>query len=263
MWEEEIRVALEAIKEAQKVLLDFHEQDLDVEYKGKDNPVTKADIKTDKYLRETIISEFPADGWISEESQNDPSTLQQKQRIWVVDPIDGTQDFIDNTGDFCICVAFLVDSQPVFGFVAKPAEDKLYSAIHHSGASCNSKPIEVSNIKDPKDTRIAVSNFEKRRRLLENYLPDWMRKNVKTIGSTGLRMASVAEGAVDGFFCVWELGIWDICAASLIVEEAGGKVTDFSGSPINWKMLKHPSFLASNGLVHADLLKLLESDLHS
>ncbi|MFW9991137.1 MAG: inositol monophosphatase family protein [Candidatus Odinarchaeota archaeon] len=258
MWEEEIRVALEAIKEAQKVLLDFHGQDLDVEYKSKDNPVTKADIKTDKYLRETITSEFPADGWISEEYRNDPATLQQKQRVWVVDPIDGTQDFLDKTGDFSICVALLVDSRPAFGFIAKPVENKLYGAVHGAGATCNSKPIEVSHLKDLRNVSMAVSNFEKRRQLLESHLPDWMRKNVKKIGSTALRMASVAEGTVDGFYCIWELGIWDICAPSLIVEEAGGKVTDLSGSPINWKKLRHPSFLASNGHVHASLLELLE-----
>lgn len=266
MWEEETRVAVQAIEEAKKILLDLYMEDISIDYKSKNHPVTIADVKTDKYLRDAILSEYPNDGWISEESSNDPNILQKKKRIWVVDPLDGTQDFLDQTGDFCICIAFLFKLQPIFGLIAKPAENKLYNAIHNAGVTCNSKPIEVSQLNDLKNVRIAVSNFEKRRELLKSHLPSWMQKNVKTIGSTGLKMTSVAEGVVDGFIhsneiLPMELGIWDICAASLIVEEAGGRITNLSGTPISWENMKHPSVLVTNGLIHEPLSKLLETEL--
>ncbi|MFX1514030.1 MAG: inositol monophosphatase family protein [Promethearchaeota archaeon] len=257
MWTDELKVASHAIKFAQEEILRYYGQDIRVDYKNQGEPVTSADIKSEEIMHKYISSEFPDDGWLSEESTQNPSLALKKKRIWVVDPLDGTQDFIQKTGDFSICVAFLVDIQPIFSLIVKPTENKLYQAIYKEGVTCNGQAIRVSSIKNQEKIRITVSKTDPRRERLEGCFPDWLKGNIVRIGSTALKIASVAEGAVEGFYCPWQRNIWDYSAARLILEEAGGRMTDLSGNEINKIALNVPNLLVTNGLTHEILLQFL------
>ncbi len=258
MWTEELKVATQAIKQAQKEVLRYYTQDIEVKYKNHGDPITLADSKADEVLYDLIMNEFPEDGWLSEESTQDPLLALQEKRLWVVDPLDGTKDFIQKTGDFCISVALLVDSSPILGLIARPTDGRLYQAVYRKGATCNGEQIEVSSIKEHNEIKIAVSKTDNRRHMLEGSFPDWLKKNIVKVGSTALKIISVAEGLTEGFYCPWKRNIWDYCAAGLILEEAGGKITDLFGNAISWRELILPHILASNPHIHKNLLQILK-----
>ncbi|NIO11956.1 MAG: 3'(2'),5'-bisphosphate nucleotidase CysQ, partial [Deltaproteobacteria bacterium] len=208
-------------------------KDYQIREKGIGQPVTTADLEANERIHEIIMASFPNDGWLSEESQDDPRRLS-RSRVWVIDPIDGTREFIQGVPQFAVSIALVIDGVPAVGVVFNPAEEKCFAAVRGVGAKLNDSIIRVSSRRDPDGARLLVSRAERPRR----FQPFIDRYEMEPIGSIAFRLGLVAGGKGDGTITLHSVSEWDICAGVLLVEEAGGVVVDGSG--------RHPNFNKAN-----------------
>jgi myo-inositol-1(or 4)-monophosphatase len=204
-------------------------------YKGHSSPVTEADIALDTFLKEHLSALLPQAGWLSEETADDPARLD-KSYVWIVDPIDGTRAFASGHPDWAISIALVKDARPILGILHAPIHDRLYEARIGEGAWCNGEKLQVSEADDVPHARVAgpkplVDRLERHMGPVER-LPK--------VPSLALRLARVAEGSIDIGLVSANAQDWDIAAADLILQEAGGCLTGLDGSnPIYNK--PHPS----------------------
>jgi myo-inositol-1(or 4)-monophosphatase len=194
-------------------------------YKGQSSPVTEADIALDAFLKEHLSALFPEAGWLSEETADDPSRLEQSY-VWIVDPIDGTRAFASGLSDWAISIALVRDGRPVLGILHAPIHERLYEARIGEGAWCNGERLALAQAGDVSRARVAgpkplVDRFERRMGPVER-LPK--------VPSLALRLARVADGTIDVGLVSAHAQDWDIAAADLILQEAGGRLTGFDGS---------------------------------
>ena len=224
--------------------------------KGKGQPVTEADLAVDKYLRETLTAARPDYGWLSEETEDDPSRLE-KRDVFVVDPIDGTIAFLKGKPHFTICAALVRDGRPIIGVVFNPVLDEFFAANHGEGATLNGSPIHVSARAELEDCRMLSD-----RAMLEhpawNTPPNrpWPPMHIETRNSVAYRMALVASGAFDATLALSAKRDWDMAAADIIVREAGGVVTTHDGNipRYNGTHAIQPSLIAAGLALHAEIL---------
>ena len=199
----------------------FHANESKVWDKSENNPVTDADIAVNDYLVKTLQPARPEYGWLSEETKDDASR-HERVRSFVVDPIDGTRAFIDRTPNFTVSVAVIENGQPIAGAVYNPLLDELYTAAKGLGAQMNGQSISTSYTPAIENCRM-VGYPRKFRRL------DWPEMNVSVVNSMAYRMVLVASGARDATIAFTPKSDWDLAAAALIVNEAGGIATDLHG----------------------------------
>ena len=215
--------------------------------------VTDADVAVEAFLKEALAKEYPHYGFWGEESgQSD----NQSSR-WIVDPIDGTHSFAKGQYFWSISVALEIDGELVAGSVYAPALDDLYIAIKGKGASKNGKAISVSSETSLADSMIATGFACLRSYLVENNLKRFCRIAEETtgqrrFGSAAMDLCLVADGQVDAFW-EQELNLYDVAAGALIVQEAGGTVTDFKGN----EGVFPKQILATNGKIFDQLLPLM------
>jgi len=226
-----------------------------VDFKGEVNIVTEMDRKSEALIVGYITREFPGHGIIAEES--DERKTHGAYR-WIVDPLDGTTNYSHGFPVFCVSIAFEEHGETVLGVVYNPMLDELFVAEKGRGATLNGEPIQVSGTPDlgrsllatgfPYDLRTSrVNNFDHFRNF------SLRAQAIRRAGSAALDLAYLACGRFDGF---WEmkLSAWDTAAGTLMVTEAGGRVTDFDGGEFsNFR----PRCLASNGLIHDEMLNVL------
>src|SRR5450631_3542449 len=246
--------AMSAIaREAGALLMQYFHQGLKIEYKGDADLVTAADRASEKLIRERISQQFPSHDVLGEEQGlND---LGGDYR-WYVDPLDGTTNFAHGYPVFCVSMAVehRASSRRVAGVVYDPTRDELFAAEVGKGAHLNGKAIHVSKAATLKECLLATGFPSHKRHKNPNihfYHQITLRTHgVRRAGSAALDLCNVASGRFDGF---WEFNLnpWDTAAGVLIVEEAGGKVTDFKGGPFQ---LNSRETLASDGLLHPALL---------
>ena len=251
-----------AIKEAGRVILDVYATDFDVAMKGEDEPVTKADIDANKVITEALWHYgYPI---MSEEGMDDQARFDSGY-VWIVDPLDGTGDFVRKTGEFCSMVALLKDNEPIFCVIYLPTNDTLYYAHKGEGAyvrtADGNKKLKVSDVHAVEHATAVVSRThtdEALRGLVGTIQP----KDSIPVGSNGVKAAMVAEGAVEFFINgTHKMGEWDIAAPQLLVEEAGGRVTGAFGEELTYnKKDPHAEFgiFASNGLLHDAILSRIQ-----
>jgi myo-inositol-1(or 4)-monophosphatase len=197
-------------------------------YKGPGQVVTDADLEVDALLKRALLGARPGYGWLSEESVDTAARLGQRH-LWVVDPIDGTRAFADRIPEFAISVALLEDGRPVLGIVLNPATDEHFEAVRGGGARVNGAPLVVSSHAALEDARLLSSRGEmKKRRWSETF----SQAEVRSIGSLAYKLALVAAGRADGLVSLRRTHDWDIAAAHLLIEEAGGRLTLASGEAI-------------------------------
>ncbi len=249
-------------REAGKLLLQYFHQGLKIEYKGDADLVTAADRASEALIRERIGQLFPSHDVLGEEQGlND----QGSDYRWYVDPLDGTTNFAHGYPVFCVSMALehqvseqRSSGQPgtrIAGVVYDPTRDELFTAEQGSGAQLNGKAIHVSKAAQLKECLLATGFPSHKRHKNPNihfYHQITLRTHgVRRAGSAALDLCNVASGRFDGF---WEFNLnpWDTAAGALIVEEAGGKVSRFDGSPFQ---IDSRETLASNGLVHDALLQ--------
>ena len=248
--------AMSAIaREAGALLLEYFQQKLKIEYKGDADLVTAADRASEALIREHIGQQFPGHDVMGEEQGLNDRGAEYR---WYVDPLDGTTNFAHGYAVFCVSLAIERRSgtlaRRIAAVVYDPTRAELFTAEQGKGARLNGQPIRVSKVAQLKECLVATGFPSHKRHKNPNiyfYHQITLRTHgVRRAGSAALDLCNVACGRFDGF---WEFNLnpWDTAAGALIVEEAGGKVSRFDGSPF---VLDSRETLASNGLVHDALV---------
>ena len=231
----ELREIETIAREAGEIALRFY-GNVTAEYKDADSPVTAADRAANEYIVKALSEAYPGDAILSEESHDSLDRLSAN-RVWIVDPLDGTKEFMARNGEFCIMIGLAVAGEPVLGVVYAPDRDVLYSAALSEGAW-----VERAGIRDalfcPPFKGAALRLVTSRSH--GDPLIDQMRTtlgitDVKICGSVGLKCGLIAEGERDLYVHpVPYLKEWDTCAPEIILREAGGTVTDCTGLPLRY-----------------------------
>ena len=242
----------EIAREAGALLMDFFRKRVAVEYKGDVDLVTVADRSSEKLITERIRQRWPQHGIMGEEGTR--SDLGNDYR-WYVDPLDGTTNFAHSYPVFCISLALEYKGERIAGVIFDPTRDEMFTVERGGGAFVNDRRIRVSSVSNLAECLVATG-FPSHKRHKNPNIYFYHQITLKThgvrrAGSAALDLASVAAGRFDGF---WEFNLnpWDTAAGVLLVEEAGGRVTDFTGQPFQ---IASREVLASNGIVHPDLVR--------
>ena len=228
--------------------------------KGDIDLVTEADLAAEKLIIERIKSHYPRHAILAEESgasvEIDAGKSDWK---WIIDPLDGTTNYAHGYLCFCVSIAVERAGQIEVGVVYDPTRDELFAAERGQGATLNERPIRVSTVADLNSAMLCTGfpyNVRERPDFAREFINFTMTAQaVRRDGSAALDLAYLACGRFDGF---WEDGLnaWDIAAGLLLIEEAGGRVTDFRGAPLS---IYTPKVLATNGLVHDAMMGVLRS----
>ncbi|MBF0295674.1 MAG: 3'(2'),5'-bisphosphate nucleotidase CysQ [Magnetococcales bacterium] len=228
----------------------------EVREKGHNNPLTKADLEADALLKQRLLAHCPECGWLSEETVDDPVRLDRRQ-VWVVDPIDGTKEFITGLPQFAISVALVEEGVPMAACVYNPATGETFTALAGRGAWFNGHPMCTSARQHLTGASCLASRSETRRGDWAPFLSEW---RLQTMGSIAYKLALVATGRYDMTFTLTPKNEWDFCAGDLLVREAGGMVTHKTGEPCRYNRPtpRVLSLLATNGPLHAQLLDRLK-----
>lgn len=227
--------------------------------KGKGQPVTEADLAIDKFLNETLTAARPSYGWMSEESEDDPAR-REAERVFIVDPIDGTTAFLKGRPWFTIAIAIVCDGRPEQGVVYNPIMEECFAASRGLGATLNGAAIHVSACAAIENCRMLApkATFEHAIGSTPPNTP-WPPMHVETRNSIAYRMALVAAGQFDATLALSAKHDWDLAAGDLIVEEAGGRVTDHNGAQLiyNGAVPIQRSVLCAGPPLHALVLEKL------
>lgn len=235
--EAELDRALDAARAAGEAIMGWFRTELDVRLKDPDQPVTGADLEADRILEDRLMSGGADYGWLSEETEDRPDRLAM-ERVWVVDPLDGTRSFIEGYREFAVSVALSVAGEPMVGVVYNPACDDVYWAIrgagayrarHWTGGTADGRRLRIVEPAAGRTPALLASRSEMRKEELLSFLGAW---HVRPRGSTAYKLAGVASGAGDGYISRGPKSEWDVAAGGLIVEEAGGTVTDLKGKSL-------------------------------
>jgi 3'(2'),5'-bisphosphate nucleotidase len=260
----ELEVARAAAREAGAAIMRFYgNADVEVHSKPDLSPVTAADEAANVCLTEKIRGAFPEDGFLSEESPDDESRLG-KQRVWIVDPLDGTRDFLAQTGDFCVLVGLTIDGVAVLGVAYQPVKDALYFARRGQGAFVEvdgaTRPLATSRAQLPSEVRVGISRLNPDEGLGKCLAAAGLAARAVQMGASAKHMA-LARGEIDA---VLNLSAaeqeWDTCAPEVILTEAGCTVTDGDGNPFKYNqrdLFRRRGSVASNGKCHTLMLRVM------
>ena len=246
-------ISTNALQEACKIAIKLKHNIL-VSYKSKSQPVTNADKQIDLYLRSFFKSKTPNIGWLSEESIDDHSRFNKKL-FWCLDPIDGTRSYINKKPEYTISLALIENNIPIMGHIVNPETTEYFYGEKNYGAYCNDQKIKVSQFSELNKCKIAISNSETTK--LES-LKIFKKKKIKKLGSIAYKVALVAKGEIDVALSFTKKNDWDLAAADLIINEAGGEVKDINGNNIiyNTTTKKIHSVLAGNKSIVNELKNL-------
>lgn len=251
--------ATAAGKEAGALLRTYANSGFRIEYKNTINLVTDADRAAEQCVIDHIRARFPTHRFLAEERgriEEVPSPY-----LWVIDPLDGTTNFAHGYPTYCVSIGLEYEGRCILGVIVDPSRDELFTAIEHRGARLNGHPIHVSKTATL-DSSLLVTGFAYDiRDTPRNNLDHFSRFALKTqglrrTGSAALDLCYVAAGRFDGFWEV-QLNPWDMAAGSVIVKEAGGRLTDFSGKDLS---IYGQELVASNGQIHEAMLQVLKQD---
>lgn len=257
-----LRIAQRAARAAGKQLVAKLRDARAIRFKGKRDIVTDADYAAERIIQQTIRARFPNDRFISEEGN--PTEHQRlwtraetsnALALWIIDPLDGTTNYARGLRPFCVSIALYRAGAVQIGVVYDPNHDELYSAERGHGAHLNGKPIHVSATRSLTDA-VFGAEWARAPRVRQRALTIFGRilQRVMTgraFGAAALSLCQVAAGRLDGYMHL-SLAPWDVAAAALIVEEAGGEITTPTGAPWN---VHSKAYVASNGHLHPTLLK--------
>lgn len=251
--------------------------------KAPGQPVTQSDLVADRILREELLGARPSYGWLSEETADRPDRMAA-ERVWIVDPIDGTRSFIAGRPEFAISIGLAESGKAMVGVVLNPATGEIFWALRGGGSYLAHLPhpapggqsalVALERLPGPpvplsvttRTLQEEVVLFASRSELAAGEFDAWGgtggvagRWRIEPVGSTAYKLARIAAGAGDIFLSRGPKSEWDVCAGALIVEEAGGRVTDLHGEPLHYNR-PNPSIrglLATNGQVHDELLEFV------
>lgn len=248
-------------REAGKILMSFHKKKLEIDIKdsNKYDKVTKADREVDKFLRECIAKEFPDDLILSEEEGFTPNDYTG--RVWIIDPLDGTDTFLRGEDGFCMIIGLCVNGTPNFGLIYDPVLDNLFYAMKGEGAYHKKdnklSKMHVSCVNTIEQARAIIKGSDEGNMEYDKMLKSIpIKENLKN-ASSGLNITKVAKGEADFYINAdFRASKWDACAGQIILTEAGGMITGLNNSNLNYKSKKSKlpySYFASNKILHPKL----------
>jgi myo-inositol-1(or 4)-monophosphatase len=250
---EDLELLRDAAREAGAIAMRYFGKSPEVWMKGGTSPVSEADYAADAYLRETLLKARPGYGWLSEETADDLARLNAR-RTFVVDPIDGTRAFLEGNNTWCVSVAVVEQGKSLAGVLDCPAKKEVYWAIPGSGAFCNGVQIAVRPVASQPEVAGPKAFVDQ--------LPADLLERVRRVAyvpSLAYRLAMIASGTIDASFVKPNSHDWDIAAAGLILNEAGGGLVDTEGfSPLFAReKIKHSALAAGSGELLAMLAAVI------
>ena len=262
----ETNLAINAVIDAGKAVMKIYDQEFETKIKANNEPLTQADIESNKIIHKIISnSDHPI---LSEETEDDKKRLEQ-DTVWIVDPLDGTSDFINRTDEFTIMIGLVRKQIPVLGVIFCPTQNTLYVAQQNQGAyqllGERWSKISASIISDIAECRAVCSRHhlsENERDLLENIHPMKLTQR-----GSSLKAIDVASGMAEFYFTSSnKIKQWDTCASYCLIKEAGGNITDVFGNGLkyNTEDVNHKNgIVITNGLIHAQLLSNYKKFMNS
>jgi 3'(2'), 5'-bisphosphate nucleotidase len=260
---EELALARELARRAGALVAGLQTIDLLVEHKPGDEPVTAADRRASELIVSGLHAAFPEDAILSEEAPDDLVRLSRR-RVWMIDPIDGTRDFIRGEDGYAVMLGLLVEDQPSLGVVYQPRGDRLYGAVHGQGAFLEAggtvSPLRVSTIGDPTQLRMVASKSH-RDEIITRVRERLGITDEINVGSVGLKLGLIARGERELY--VNPSGHskrWDTLGPQVILHEAGGCLTDARGRAIDYRseeLANKDGLIASNGHLHEQIVERL------
>jgi myo-inositol-1(or 4)-monophosphatase len=249
---ERIHAALEAARE---VLNRFTPGAIEAQYKVGHDPVTEADRAVDDVLRKMLLRSD--EGWLSEETVDDFTRLD-KTRVWVVDPLDGTREFVQGIPEFCVSIAMVENNIPVAGGICNPATNELIIGSRDTGVTYNGKPAQPSQRKDLHGALVLASRSEVKRGEWKQFKSAEFK--IRPMGSVAYKLGLVSAGLADLTFTLVPKNEWDVAAGAALVESAGGWTLKLDHSPLRCNK-KNPlisGLLAGGPFLRDPLLLLLD-----
>ena len=244
----DLKLAINASLKAGEIIMQYYCDDYEIKEKGYHNPVTTADKEADSYLKSTLMSARPQYGWLSVETVDSKNRLN-KEKVWIVDPLDGTKEFIEGVPQFVVSIALVEKGIPIIGVLHNPVTKETFHAAKGGGAYLDQGQYRCSIKDSTRDMVILNSRSETRRGLWEPYKKHF--KELRPIGSVAYKMGLTAIGKADIFATLRPKNEWDICAGTCLINEAGGKVINLNGKEItfnNQKTLIEPGLIAGYNL---------------
>ncbi len=244
-----------AVRETGAVAMRYFRTDVARWEKKPGDPVSEADLAVDDFLKRRLCQARPGYGWLSEESEDDPARLEA-ERVFIVDPIDGTRAFLKGKPEFAVSAALVTQGRPVAAAVFNPATDELFEACDGGGAHLGRTRLRISRRSDLDGLSLLASARTFHTHGRHELLPG---ARFFALNSIAYRLALVAAGSYDATISLSPKSDWDLAAADLLVVKAGGIVTaaDGAGLVYNRAEVRHPSVLAANPGLHAKLLEIL------
>jgi myo-inositol-1(or 4)-monophosphatase len=236
-----------AVREAGALALSFFRTPMKTWTKGKNSPVSEADVAVDAMLKTRLADAGPGYGWLSEESIDDRARLSSR-RVWIVDPIDGTRAYVSGLTDWTISAALVEDGRPILAALFAPVDDEMFLAAADAGATCNGIPIAIRTGETLDGARVAGPRHQ-----LEQLAKRWPTiVPIPKIHSLALRIARVAQGAIDVALASGNGQDWDLAAADLLVHEANGMLTTIAGGYLTYNRPDpiHGALVAAGRLRH-------------
>lgn len=246
---------LDAVREAGALAMSYFGRDFDIWEKSPGHPVCDADLAVNDLLERALRVPRPAHGWLSEESDDDPSRLDA-ERVWIIDPIDGTRAFLAGRPEFTVCAALAVAGAPAAAAVFNPATGELFDALAGGGARLNGRRIRASGARTLAGARLLVGSTEMHR---AGWPAELAEANVTAISSMAYKLALVAAGRFDAAVTLWPKSEWDVVAGDLLVREAGGRLTDAAGRGLEYNLARprFGSVVAAASRLHPCLIERL------
>ena len=255
MSESDVLTRIEdALRSAAAVLSRFTPGAVEVEYKSGHDPVTEADRALDAALRTALLRD--GEGWLSEETADNPERLNT-DRLWVVDPLDGTREFVQGIPEWCVSIGWVQDGQAIAGGILNPATGETIIGSRSSGVQRNGVPVRVSLRQELPGALVLGSRSEFKRGEWKQFQDGSLV--LRPVGSVAYKLALVAAGLADATWTLVPKHEWDVAAGTALVQAAGGIVRNLDGSPIIFNQPKPwlPGLIASGPGLYPEISRLL------
>lgn len=267
--ERELEIARDVARRAGRCLLEFYRGETEISWKGIDDPVTAADRAANDLIVDELRRAFPDDGILAEETPDDPARLS-RPRLWLIDPMDATKQFIERIGEFAVMIGLAVEGQPQLGVVYQPTEDRLFYAAPGIGAfveeKWSTKRLHVSSESEFEMMTIALSRSHHSATVDLVCQRLGITRRIRS-GSVGLKLGLLAEGRAHIYIHPGALtNQWDTCAPEAILRAAGGTITDTTGEALRYNVPEVRNLrgiVASNGIRHHEVIEATAAALGS
>ena len=249
------------VHQAGDIVLRYYNQDAKIQWKTANEPVTEADMASNEFIVNHISKQFPDEGLLAEETFDDLQRLQKK-RVWMIDPMDGTKEFISRNGEFSVMVGLVEEGAPILGIVYQPTEKRMYIGAKNAIAIMEDDDevvdLNVSDRNIVSQLRLVVSRSH-----LEPIVEDIRRNmeitDLRQSGSVGIKCGLIARGECDVYIHPTQHAkLWDSCGPQAILEAAGGRMTDLHGNPLVYfkeNVQNLNGLVASNGIIHDEIIE--------